>query len=194
VPGIQANFAFGVDTDEGDEPVELTKEFMRRTPFAWPVVNIPVPFGGTPFHDEYLKAERILAAMPFTFYYFPYLVTTLKHYDPSDYYRKLLGMLAYASTRKMLWRRLRSTPNWSLRVLHTVRTLHAREGIQKCRQILKMMNDDAQFRAFHHGESTVLPEFYHREFERLLGPYASLLSRTDRTPELAPLDTTPATA
>ena len=190
VPGIQVNFMFGVDTDEGDEPVKLTKEFMRRTPFAWPVVNIPVPFGGTPLYDEYLKAGRILTSMPFTFYYFPYLATTLSNYDPLAFYGKLTEMLVYASSKKMLWQRLRTTPNWSLRLLHTVRTLGAKEGIRKCQQILKMMGADSQLRAFHEGQSPVLPEFYHQEFERLLGPYASLLSRADRTPELAPMSRT----
>ena len=186
VPGIQANFIFGVDTDEGDEPVELTKEFMRLTPFAWPVINIPVPFGGTPLYDEHIEAGRVLTAMPFTFYYFPYLVTTLSHYDPVTYYRKLTELTTYASTRKMLWQRLRTTPNWSLRLLHTVRTFHAWDGIRKCQQILEMLSTDAEFRAFHEGRSAVLPDFYHQEYERLLGPYATLLSRADRTPELAP--------
>ena len=194
VPGIQANFIFGLDDDEGDEPVELTMEFMRRTPYAWPVINIPVPFGGTPLYDEYIEAGRVLKSMPFTFYYFPYLVTTLKHYDPITYYRKLTEMLIYASTPKMLRERLRTTPNWSVRLLHTVRTFHARGGIRKCQQILEMMETDTEFRAFHEGESAVLPEFYHREFDRVLGPYASLLSRADRTPELAPMSAAPVPA
>ncbi len=193
VPGIQANFIFGVDTDEGDEPVELTKEFMRRTPFAWPVVNIPVPFGGTPLYDEHIAAGRILRSMPFTFYYFPYLVTTLSHYDPLTYYNKLTELLTYAATKKMLWHRLRTTPNWSLRLLHTVRTRHAWGGIEKCRQILEMLSDDSRFRDFHEGRSSALPEFYHREYERLLGPYAELLSRADRIPELPPVATVPVT-
>jgi len=66
VPYLQANFMFGLDTDAGDEPVELTKEFMTRTPFVWPVVNIPHPFGGTPLYEQYLEEGRILASMPRT--------------------------------------------------------------------------------------------------------------------------------
>ncbi|MDP6496079.1 MAG: radical SAM protein, partial [Dehalococcoidia bacterium] len=80
VKGLGANFIFGLDVDEGEEPVELTKEFMNRTPFVWPYFNIPVPYGETPFHDQYLREHRILTAMPMAFYYTPYLVTTLKHY------------------------------------------------------------------------------------------------------------------
>ena len=188
VPGIQANFIFGLDTDEGNEPVELTMEFMRQTPFAWPVMNIPVPFGGTPLYDEYLEAGRLLPAMPFSFYYFPYLVTTLKNYEPLDYYQRLTEMITYASTVKMLRQRLRTTPNWSLRALHTVRTFHARNGIRKCLEIVGMLRDDPLFRAYHEGRSAEMPEFYHQEYERMLGPYAPLLSRADRTPELAPMD------
>ncbi len=85
VPYLQANFMFGLDTDRGDAPVELTKRFMDRTPSVWPTINIPVPFGGTPLHDELTAAGRILTTMPFSFYYAPYLVTTLKHYDPVTY-------------------------------------------------------------------------------------------------------------
>jgi hypothetical protein len=69
--------------------VELTKRFLGRTPFAWPTINIPVPFGGTPLHDELAAHGRILTAMPFSFYYAPYLVTMLKPYDPISYYQKL---------------------------------------------------------------------------------------------------------
>ena len=190
VPGIQVNFIFGLDTDEGDEPVELTKEFMNRTPFVWPVLNIPIPFGGTPLYDQYLKEGRILMSMPLTFYYLPYLVTTLKNYEPVDYYQKLLEMLAHYSNLAMSRRRLAATPGWPLRLYYAVETLRARGVIGGFRGILNMLTKDSQFRAFHEGESAVLPEFYHREYERLLGPYAPLLSRNDRTPQLVPMSTT----
>ena len=47
VEGLQVNFMIGTDADEGDEPFELTKEFIKRTAFAWPTMNIPTPFAGT---------------------------------------------------------------------------------------------------------------------------------------------------
>ena len=191
VPGIQVNFIFGLDTDEGDEPVELTKEFMTGTPFVWPIINIPVPFGGTPLYNQYLRENRILSSMPFPFYYLPYLVTTLKHYDPITYYQMLIDMLLHYSNSQMLWWRLRTTPNWGLRLLSVVRTFRVKEAVGQFQQILRMLIRDPQFLAFHEGRSTELPEFYHREYERLLGPYATLLSRADRTPELVPMSTIP---
>ena len=106
VPYLQANFIFGLDTDAGDEPADLTRLFMDRAPFVWPAINIPVPFGGTPLHDRLAADDRILRAMPFSFYFQPYLVTTLKHYDPAGYYERLIGLLAHASSPAMLRRRL----------------------------------------------------------------------------------------
>ncbi|MEE8466041.1 MAG: radical SAM protein, partial [Dehalococcoidia bacterium] len=184
VSGLQVNLLFGLDTDAGKEPVELTKEFMSLTPFAWPVLNIPVPFGGTPLHDNYLAENRVLETMPFSFYYFPYLVTTLKNYDPATYYQGLLDMLLHYANLRFLWRRIGTANSQSLRLLYTVRTLRAKEGIGQFRKILQMLTTDNQFRDFHNGDSTRLPEFYHHEFERLLGPYASLISREERIPRL----------
>jgi hypothetical protein len=122
--------------------------------------------------------------MPFSFYYFPYLVTTLKNYDPVTYYQGLLDMLLHYSNLRFLRRRIGTTSSQSLRLLYAVRTLRAKEGIGQFRRILQMLTTDKQFRDFHDGGSPRLPEFYHHEFERLLGPYASLISREERIPLL----------
>jgi hypothetical protein len=36
---VQANFVFGLDGDEGKEPFELTKEFVNRSPGAFPATR-----------------------------------------------------------------------------------------------------------------------------------------------------------
>jgi radical SAM superfamily enzyme YgiQ (UPF0313 family) len=181
---LQANFIFGLDTDQGDTPIELTKLFMDSTPFAWPAINIPVPFGGTPLYDEFMRTDRILKSMPFGFYYAPYLVTTLKHYDPVTYYEKLIELFVHASSATMLKRRLQSTSNWKVKLLHWSRTSGTRACMPDFTHILDMLRTDAKFRAFHEGRSEVLPEYYHRKYEETLGQYAGLVSRTDRVPRL----------
>ena len=183
VPGNTANFIFGLDVDEGDEPVELTKEFLSRAPFVWPAINIPVPFGGTPLYDQYLDEGRILMSMPFAFYYTPYLVTTIKNYSPATYYEKLIELFSYKNSRSMLLKRLQATPG-KIRFTYLLRTFSQQPILKTFRGILELMKTDRQFRAFHEGESLDLPEFYHRQYERLLGPYAPLLSREDRHPVL----------
>jgi radical SAM superfamily enzyme YgiQ (UPF0313 family) len=186
VPYLQANFIFGLDTDQGDEPIELTKRFMDRAPFAWPTINIPVPFGGTPLHDELAANGRVLATMPFNFYYAPYLVTTLKHYDPVTYYDKLTELYAHAASPAMLRRRLQATSHRAIGFVHRARTASFRADIASFQRILHMLRTDPAFLAFHEGRTTTLPEFYRHTGDRMLGRYAELLSTMDRTPDLTP--------
>lgn len=185
---IQGNLIFGLDSDQGNDPVELTKAFMDRAPFVWPAVNIPLPFGGTPLHEKYLAQGRILKVMPFAFYYGPYIVTTLKHYDPLTYYEKLIDMFSHSVSWSMLKRRVRSASSSKMKLLHWARTLHIKVDMSGQRRILAMLRLDAQFRAFHEGCSPRLPDFYNHEYKRMLGPYAELLSPAERTPLLAPLE------
>jgi radical SAM superfamily enzyme YgiQ (UPF0313 family) len=191
VPYLQANFMFGLDTDLGDEPIELTKRFMDRAPFAFPTINIPVPFGGTPLHDELTAGGRILKTMPFSFYYAPYLVTTIKHYDPITYYEKLTELYAHASSPEMLRRRIATTSHRAIKYVHRARTSSFRADIASFRRIIDMLRSDPKFLAFHEGRSTALPEYYRHTGERMLGRYAELLSAADRTPDLSPADPQP---
>ena len=122
VPYLQANFIFGLDSDRGGAPVELMKLFMDKTPFVWPAINIPMPFGGTPLQEQLLADGRVLGTMPFGFYYTPYLVTIPLHYDPVTYYQKLLELFSHATSRTMLASRVASTANRRVRLIHRIRT------------------------------------------------------------------------
>jgi radical SAM superfamily enzyme YgiQ (UPF0313 family) len=184
---LQANFIVGMDGDRGSEPVDLTAEFIRRLPFVWPVVNVPIPFGGTPLFDACLANDRLLRAMPFSFYYTPYLVTTLEHYAPIDYCRGLSAIYALLTSGGMLARRLATRATWGIRSLHALRTVGMRQDLAAFHQFGTMLETDDRFRAFHEGRKVPLPEFYHSSYERRLGRYAELLSRADRTPEFDPM-------
>jgi hypothetical protein len=184
VPYLQANFLFGADDDRGDEPVELTRSFMSQTPFVWPVINIPHPFGGTPFFERALAEERLLPTLPFSFYYSPYLATVPRHYDPRTYYVKLIALFEHFTGPAMLMRRLRATNSAFVRAAHLLRTRVKRRRLASFRRLHARLGSDRQFRAFHEGRSRDLPELYHREYERLLGPFAALMPRADRIPVL----------
>ena len=184
VPGIQANMLFGGDCDQGDAPVELTKAFIERLPEVWPTINIPSPFGGTPLYDRLYREGRILRAMPFAFYYNPYLAITPKHYDPETYYRHLIDIHETITSNRMLVRRLTTKVSPVVRFVHSLRTLATRDELAAFRSIGAKLQSDLQFRAFHEGRSQVLPEYYHQLFEQRLGRYASLVSREARIPVL----------
>lgn len=184
VKGLQANFIFGSDVDCGNEPVELTNEFMRRLPFVWPTINIPTPFGGTPLFDRYLAEGRVLRSMPFTFYYTPYLVTTLRNYHPVEYYEKLSELYSVMASGWMMMRRAFTQGPPALRLLHVLRSLAMHKFLAGFRRIGRLLRNDPGFRSFHEGRSDALPDYYRRVYEERLGAYASLLSPAERTPDL----------
>lgn len=182
VQGFQANFVFGNDSDRGREPLELTREFARRVPFAWPGVNIPTPFGGTPFFDRLLREGRVLATLPFAFYYDPYLAFIPAHYTPLAYYDLLIELFAFVTSREMWMRRLGERVHPLVKFIHGVQALGMRHELSELRRLRELLATSPEMRRFHDGESTELPGFYHRRFERMLGPYAELLSPGDRIP------------
>jgi radical SAM superfamily enzyme YgiQ (UPF0313 family) len=186
VPGIQANLIFGLDGDQGSAPIELTKEFMRRAPFVWPAMNIPVPFGGTPLFSQYRAEGRILENMPFGFYLAPYLVLVLKHYNPLEYYSQLIDLFSFWSSPGMLAKRVRAAAGPTFRVGTALHQIDWRTTLGEFRRIRDLLATDRQFRAFHERESDMLPAFYSDRYDRLLGKYAPLLSTDDRRPVLPP--------
>lgn len=195
VPGLGASFIFGTDSDTGDEPLELTAEFIRRVPFVWPGMNIPVPYGGTPMFDSLLRENRILKAMPFTFYYTPYLVMQLKHYSALEYYEKILRFYGAVTSAVMLAQRVWRTPGYRMKALQVLRTLSMADGGAKLRRIWRRLQADPELQAFHEGERDTLPAFYKSEYRRRLGPFADLMTEQDMTPTLDQLSReTPAPA
>ncbi len=194
VPGIQANIIVGTETDRGDEPIELTKEFIRRVPEVWPAINIPTPFGGTPLYEQYLAEGRVLRAMPFAFYYNPYLAIRLKHYTALAYYDHLIDIHETLASNAMLVRRLRTGQRPAIRFIHSLRTYAVRQELGDLRRVRTMLANDPQFRAFHEGDTETLPEFYHGGLRQRLGPYARLLGRSERRPVFAPPAMPPVTA
>ena len=184
VKGLQANFIFGADADSGTEPVELTKEFARRLPLVLPSVNIPTPFGGTPLYDRYLKEGRVLRALPFAFYYPPYLAITIKNYDPLEYYGHIINIYEASNSNAMLRARLSTDASRALRFINALRTFAQRRDLAELRLVRQALAGDARMRAFHEGRTAALPEFYRRRFEERLGPHAALVPPAERIPVL----------
>ncbi len=184
VPYIQANFIFGLDTDAGDEPFELTKEFLLRAPFVFPTLNIPMAFGGTPLYDTLFKEGRILKTMPFTFYVVPYLTLILKNYDPISYFRKMIDLYSVLFSDTLLRRRLTANTPWSIKAVNYYRTLVYRCMFQLLRETLRALQTDRQYLAFHNGETDVLPAVYITAYKRQLGKYAELMPIEESQPLL----------
>ena len=185
VPGMQANFIFGIDGDAGPEPIELSKEFASRVPDVWPNFNVPTPFGGTPLYERHLAEGRILRAMPFALYYTPYLVTRLHHYSAEEFYGHLIDLVSHLVSPALVRRRTRLLSG-GLHFLHGLRLLNARRLLAEFRVLRELLRHDRHLRRFHEGEDDTLPPFYEQRFRRQLGRYAELLCASDLRPRLVP--------
>jgi radical SAM superfamily enzyme YgiQ (UPF0313 family) len=188
VPGLQANFLFGLDGDQGREPVELTKEFIRRSARVWPTINIPTPLGGTPLFEEMHRSGRVLKSMPLALYFtMHYPVTTLKHYHPIEFYDHLIDIYDTLGSSRMLAKRIGARTHPYIRFLNVVRTLSSRADARALRAVRHQLDTDRSLLAFHEGRSVTLPEYHQRRFEARMGPYAELIPRAERSPVLDPI-------
>ena len=60
-PYLQSNFVLGLDSDEGEEPFELTKRFIDLSPGAFPGYSLLSAFGqAAPLNLEFQQANRVL--------------------------------------------------------------------------------------------------------------------------------------
>jgi hypothetical protein len=119
-----------------------------------------------------------LDAVPFGFYYAPYLVTTLKHYDPVTFYEKLIDLLRFSSSPEMLQRR-RRTPNRLVGRVNLARTMWTRAEIGIYRKLRDQLRTDQAFREFHEGRHRALPDFYHHDRRPDLTPTRPVGRRRD---------------
>jgi hypothetical protein len=182
IPYLGVNFILGLDSDTGDEPFELTKEFLHRAPFVWPSINIPMAFGGTPLFDVFLNENRILDTMPFTFYAIPYLMVILKNYDPITYFQKLVDLYTLIASPKWLQQRLAANPYLTGKAIHCLRTMVARGRLRLIQTMLAQFQTDSHFFAFHIGETKALPDFYAAAYTRQLGKYIEFVPLAESRP------------
>ena len=116
-----------------------------------------------------------------------YPVTTLKHYDPVEFYDHLIDIYDTIGSGRMLARRLSARTHPYIRFLNVVRTLSGRADAREFRAVRHRLATDEHFLSFHEGRSATLPEFHQRRFEARMGAYAELIPRAERTPVLDPI-------
>jgi hypothetical protein len=172
VPYVQTNFVLGLDCDAGEEPFELTKRFVDRTPAAFPGYSLLSAFGeAAPLNLEYQETGRVL---PFPFHFLNnHLAMNIKpkNYNWLDFYDKVIDLTAYTFSPRAIFRRLAATPNPTARWMNVMRAISS-EGwgrLRFYRQVRKNLAEDPSFRQYFEGETTRLPSFYSRIIQKDLG-------------------------
>ena len=188
VPGLQANFVLGLDSDAGEEPFALTREFLGRTPYAWPNINILTPYGGTPFQAQLSQEGRLLTAMPLALLCSPYLALVPRHYEALEFYERFIALLEASVSPRLTLRRALLRDRLPIKLSRLAQTLAVRRDIAEMRMMRDALRADPALRAFHAGggarEGVVLPPIYRAHLRQRLGRFAETLPEAALRPVL----------
>jgi len=169
IPYVQTNFVLGVDSDEGDEPFELTKRFIDLAPGAYTAFSMFTAYGrAAPLNLELQEAGRVL---PFPFHLLnSNHVTNVrpKNYVWDDFYARAFDLTRYALSWPRAFRRFEASRGLAAKSLGLVR-VGSSKRVEFQAGLLHMLRTDAGVRRFHEGESTRLPTFYRARLQKSLG-------------------------
>lgn len=172
VPYIQTNFVMGLDCDSGEEPFELTKRFVDKSPGAFPGYSLLTSFGeAAPLNLEYQRQGRVL---PFPFHFLNnHLAMNLKpkNYEWVDFYDKVIDLTEYTFSRKAIYRRFMASSHFTTRWMNVMRAISS-EGYGRIRfykMLRKNLVESSSFRKYFEGESDQLPQFYKDIIQKDLG-------------------------
>jgi len=179
IPYVQANFVLGLDSDEGPEPFELTKQFLDRSPGAFPGFSLFSAFGrAAPLNLELQRDGRVL---PFPFHFLNNngaMNVRPKNYGWPEFYDRLIDLTRHAFSWAMIGRRLRSNrtaiPKW----MNVVRGVSSGFGhLRYHSEVRRLLDSDLGVRRFFEGDDTALPDFYGQTIRRDLGWLWELLPK-----------------
>jgi hypothetical protein len=180
VPYIQTNFVLGLDCDSGDEPFELTKRFVDKSPGAFPGYSLLTSFGeAAPLNLEYQRQGRVL---PFPFHFLNnHLAMNLKpkNYEWIDFYDKVIDLTEYTFSRKAIYKRFMASSHFTTRWMNVMRAISS-EGhgrIRFYKKLRKKLREDHLFRKYFEGETQQLPRFYSDIIHKDLGIWSQWLPK-----------------
>lgn len=172
IPYVQTNFVLGMDSDEGDEPFELTKRFVDLSPAAFPGYSLLSAFGeAAPLNLEYQRENRVL---PFPFHFLNnHLAMNIKpkNYEWVEFYDKVIDLTAYTFSKRAIYRRFLATPHQPAKWMNFMRAISS-EGHGRLRfykEVKRNLVRNAAFRQYFEGETQVLPDFYLNIIKKDLG-------------------------
>ncbi|HEX5036537.1 MAG TPA: radical SAM protein [bacterium] len=180
LPYVQTNHIFGLDTEEGTEPFELTKKFIDLAPGVYPNFNFITAFGNSaPLNRQYLSEGRVVDVP------FPFLDGTSglnvrpKNYSFEDLYRNISELGAYAHSPRKIWQRFKANTHPLPRWMNLIRAVFANQGWGgNFGTMHRLLKTDPEFRAFYGGHTARPPSYYSEKIKTSLGAlYDSLPKR-----------------
>lgn len=172
IPYVQTNFVHGLDSDEGDEPFELTARFIDRVPGAFVAVAFLTIYGQSAPLGEQYRAERRLVPVPFQFMNSGYISNARpRHYSFSQLYDCMIRLLRRNFAWSTIWRRHSAVASALPRWINFVRAVSSegRGRVAYLESTRRRFDTDPSVRRFFDGEITELPYFLREQVDRQLG-------------------------
>jgi radical SAM superfamily enzyme YgiQ (UPF0313 family) len=172
IPYVQTNFVHGLDSDEGDEPFELTARFIDRVPGAFVAVAFLTIYGQSAPLGEQHRAEGRLVPVPFQFMNSGYMSNARpRHYSFPQLYDHMIRLLRHNFAWSTIWRRHRAVASALPRWINLVRAVSAegRGRVAYLESTRRRFDTDPSVRRFFDGESTDVPYFLREQIDRKLG-------------------------
>lgn len=177
IPFVQANFLFGLDTDQGIAPFQLTKTFIDLAPAIYPNYAVLTMFGSTAeINREYQAANRVLD-IPFPFLdCHSTLNVRLNNYTFTEFYEHMIDLARHSFSPRMLKTRFKANWNRTVRWFNLIRALSSEKSSHKNFTGMRdLLTHDPEFRAFYEGDAIKPPSYFHRIIKADLGPFYETL-------------------
>jgi hypothetical protein len=173
IPQVQTNFMFGLDSDCGSEPFELTKRFIDLAPAAYPSYALLSIYGqGVKTNIRYELENRII---PFPFHLMRCVHTTNiipNHYTWEAFYQHFVDLLGYSFSARSMYRRFSANkmaaPRWITLLLSL--TIGGAGKIRSLSSILKNLQKEPEFQSFVKKDTNKIPQFMIETVRQDLGP------------------------
>ena len=173
IPYTQCNMIFGLDSDDGPEPFELTKRFIDLAPGVYPHLALLSAFGrNAELNLGYQRDGRVLP-VPF---HFLDLVQAMNvkpaHYGWVEFYKLVCDTFDYCFSFKVMARRTARNPNRLLGIEQFFRGWSSERNnrLAHHRKMLGWLQNDAEVRDFFEGRTPEIPSVMTNTIKQHLGP------------------------
>jgi hypothetical protein len=173
IPYVQTNHIFGLDSDEGSGPFELTKRFLDLSPGAFPAYSMLSAFGqAAPLNLEFQRANRVL---PFPFHFLSNIQMNIKpkNYSWLEFYDHLIDVTGYSYSPRLIFRRLLANGETIPRWLNVVRGLSSERfgRIKYFTEVRRLLLTDRSVHRFFEQETKEIPQYFVENIRGDLGEF-----------------------
>jgi hypothetical protein len=173
IPYTQCNLIFGLDSDDGPEPFELTKRFIDKAPGVYPHLALLSAFGrNAELNLQYQRDNRVLP----TPFHFLDLVQAMNvkpaNYSWVEFYTLVCDTFDYCFSPKALTRRLLANPKPLLGIEQFFRGVSSERNnrLARHRTMLRWLKEDPEVRDFYDGRTPEIPSVMVNTIKQHLGP------------------------